>query len=229
MRPELEAEGYKDKAVTIASVDIGAGTTDVMVCTYMCSGNDEGTLTPRPIFWDSFYVAGDDILRNIIQNVIIEDRGEDYPDMGSIYSALIARLDGMSNDEIAAIPSMSQHVYYRTIMGDLRSSSSEAETKAIKLRLATSLLRDFFGVDSNMMEDRDRRCRVDFNTQVSHPMAQFFMEQLRLRRPSRYIPSTRFSLMRNRRSTCLIILPTISASVSKTLNGASTPSEWPIS
>ena len=184
-RPELEAEGYRDKAVTIASVDIGAGTTDVMVCTYMCSGNDDGTLTPRPIFWDSFYVAGDDILRNIIQNVIIEDRGESYPDMGSIYSALITRLDSMGNDEIAAIPTMTEHVYYRTLMGDLRSSSGEAETAAIKQRLATSLLRDFFGVGSNMMEDRDRRCRVDFNTQVSHPMAQFFMEQLRLHRPSR--------------------------------------------
>ena len=50
VRPELAAEGYTDKAVTVASVDIGAGTTDVMVCTYMCSGNDEGTLTPRPLF-----------------------------------------------------------------------------------------------------------------------------------------------------------------------------------
>ena len=185
VRPELEAEGYTGKSVTIASVDIGAGTTDVMVCTYMYSGNDESTLTPRPIFWDSFYVAGDDILRSIIQNVVIEDPGEGYPDMGSIYSALSAHLSQMSADEIAAIPVMGSHVYYRTLLGDLRSASTEAETVAIKLRLTRSLLRDFFGADSNMMEDRDRRCRVDFNTQVSHPMAQFFMEQLRLRRPSR--------------------------------------------
>lgn len=185
VRPELAAEGYTDKAVTIASVDIGAGTTDVMVCTYMCSGNDEGTLTPRPIFWDSFYVAGDDILRNIIQNVIIEERGEDFPDMGSIYSALSARLEQSSVDEIAEIPSLGKHVFYRTLVNDLRSSGSDRETRSIKERMASSLLRDFFGVDSNMMEDKDRRCRVDFNTQVSHPMAQFFMEQLRLRRPSR--------------------------------------------
>lgn len=185
VRPELEAEGYHDNAITIASVDIGAGTTDVMVCTYMCSTGDEGTLTPRPIFWDSFYVAGDDILRNIIQNIIIEDHTGDFVDMGSISSALSARLRRSDTEAIAAIPSMSRHIVYRTIVGDLRSSGSEAETAAIKERLASSLLRDFFGVDSNMMDDRDRRCRVDFNTQVSHPMAQFFMEQLRLHRPSR--------------------------------------------
>ncbi len=185
VRPELEAEGYKGKSVTIASVDIGAGTTDVMVCTYLNSGSDEGSLTPRPIFWDSFYVAGDDILRNIIQNVVIEDKGEDYRDMGSVYSALTANLSAMTLEEIASIPTMGQHVYYRTLMGDLRSATTEAEIRSTKARLATSLLRDFFGVDSNMMEDRDRRHRVDFNTQVSHPMAQFFMEQLRLRRPSK--------------------------------------------
>jgi hypothetical protein len=185
VRPELAAEGYDGKSVTVASVDIGAGTTDVMVCTYMCTGNDEGTLTPRPVFWDSFYVAGDDILRNIIQNVVIEDRGHDYPDMGSIYCALANRLMLSDADAIAAIPSMGRHVYYRTLVGDLRSAPSEAAAKAVKERMAVSLLRDFFGADSTMMEDRDRRCRVDFNTQVSHPMAQFFMEQLRLHRPSR--------------------------------------------
>lgn len=185
VRPELQAEGYNGKAVTIASVDIGAGTTDVMVCTYMCSGNDEGTLTPRPIFWDSFYVAGDDILRNIIQNVIIQDRNGDYPDMGSVYSALLNRLESMSCDEIAEIGGTKQHIFYRTVIGDLRSASGPKEERQIKERLASSLLRDFFGVDSNMMTDKDRRCRVDFNTQVSHPMAQFFMEQLRLKRPSK--------------------------------------------
>lgn len=186
VRPELAAEGYKDKAVTVASVDIGAGTTDVMVCTYMCSGNDEGTLTPRPVFWDSFYVAGDDILRNIIQNVILEDPSGNDPGMGSIYSALRARLDAMSTDEIAEIPEMNRRSFFRGIVDSLRSAAGNIkETTALKQHLASGLLRNFFGVDSTMMDDRDRRCRVDFNTQVSHPMAQFFMEQLRLRRPSR--------------------------------------------
>lgn len=186
VRPELVKEGYTDKAITVASVDIGAGTTDVMVCTYKCSGNDEGTLTPRPIFWDSFYVAGDDILRNIIQNIVIEGPLNGDPGMGSIYSALSERIENMSIDEIAAIPSVQRHAFYRGIVSDLRSAAGNArETKEIKARLVSGLLRNFFGVDSTMMDDRDRRCRVDFNTQVSHPMAQFFMEQLHLNRPTR--------------------------------------------
>lgn len=186
VRPELAREGYTDKAVTVASVDIGAGTTDVMVCTYMCSGNDEGTLTPRPIFWDSFYVAGDDILRNIIQNIIIEDANGNDPSLGSIYSALSARLENMTVDDIADIPVIGRHSFFRGIVSDLRSAAGNPrEIATLKQRLASGLLRNFFGVDSTMMDDRDRRCRVDFNTQVSHPMAQFFMEQLRLHRPSR--------------------------------------------
>lgn len=184
VRPEHAAEGYTGKSITVASVDIGAGTTDVMVCTYLNSGTDAGTLTPRPLFWDSFYVAGDDILRNIIQNVVIQDGEGDDPDLGSIFSALTARLERMSVDEIAQIPVMSRHSYYRAAIGDLRSAAgNEAETRMLKKRLASGLIRNFFGVDSTMMDDKDRRCRVDFNTQVSHPMGQFFMEQLRLHRP----------------------------------------------
>ncbi len=186
VRPELAAEGYTDKAITVASVDIGAGTTDVMVCSYMCSGNDAGTLTPRPLFWDSFYVAGDDILRNIIQNIIIQDHNSDDPEMGSVFSALTNRLMLMSTDEIAEIPVMGRNSYYRSVISDLRSAEGNPpELKQIKQRLASGLIRNFFGVDSTMMDDKDRRCRVDFNTQVSHPMAQFFMEQLRLNRPSK--------------------------------------------
>lgn len=187
VRPELAAEGYTDKAITVASVDIGAGTTDVMVCTYKCSGNDEGRLTPRPIFWDSFYVAGDDILRNIIQNVVIEDNSDsDDPEMGSVYAALLARLSTMSIDEIEAIPVIGRQSYYRSVVSDLRSAEGNvSEIKNLKHRLASGLIRNFFGVDSAMMDDRDRRLRVDFNTQISHPMAQFFMEALRLKRPMR--------------------------------------------
>lgn len=34
VRPELKAEGYDKKSLTVGSVDIGAGTTDLMICTY---------------------------------------------------------------------------------------------------------------------------------------------------------------------------------------------------
>ncbi|MBR1849743.1 MAG: virulence factor SrfB [Bacteroidales bacterium] len=62
---------YGKKALTVGSIDIGAGTTDIMVASYKC--NDDGTtLTPVPLFWESFNRAGDDIVRDIVQQIVIE-------------------------------------------------------------------------------------------------------------------------------------------------------------
>lgn len=63
---------YTKKALTIGSVDIGAGTTDVMICSYKYATVGQTTLTPIPRYWESFYTAGDDILRAFVQEIIIE-------------------------------------------------------------------------------------------------------------------------------------------------------------
>lgn len=62
----------KDK-ITIGSIDIGAGTTDIMINDYSLK-NEHKTLVikPDPLYWDSFKLAGDDLLKEIIQQVIIE-------------------------------------------------------------------------------------------------------------------------------------------------------------
>lgn len=63
---------YKKKSLTIGSVDIGAGTTDLMIAAYKYDDTNQCTLTPVPLFWESFYVAGDDLLKNLIRKLIIE-------------------------------------------------------------------------------------------------------------------------------------------------------------
>jgi len=63
---------YNKKSLTIGSVDIGAGTTDLMVATYKYDDSAQCTLTPVPLFWESFYIAGDDLLKNMIRKLIIE-------------------------------------------------------------------------------------------------------------------------------------------------------------
>lgn len=64
---------YNKKTLTIGSVDIGAGTTDVMIATYKYEdGAGQCTLTPVPLFWESFYKAGDDLLKELIHQLIIE-------------------------------------------------------------------------------------------------------------------------------------------------------------
>jgi hypothetical protein len=62
----------KDK-ITIGSIDIGAGTTDVMINNYFLdSQNKSINIKPDPLYWDSFKLAGDDLLKEIIQKIIIE-------------------------------------------------------------------------------------------------------------------------------------------------------------
>ena len=184
-RPEEVAEGYEGKSLTIGSIDIGAGTTDVMICSYQCQGQGRSLLTPIPLYWDSFYLAGDEILRNIIQNIVIEGKETGQPDQGNIFSALHARLKEMTNEELQRLPCLKDNQVYQGKMYDIVNEINDDRRAALLKAFASNLLRDFFGYDSSMMGHRDRRCRVDFNTQISQPIAQAFMEFLRLRRPSK--------------------------------------------
>lgn len=184
VRPELKEEGYDKKALTIGTIDIGAGTTDIMICSYTYEGEEKSRLTPTPLFWDSFYLAGDDVLRAIIQNVVIEGPDSGNPMLGNITSALTARLQEMSPDETEAIPGVARNPVFASMARDIRRTIEPRDREAAVRRLAANLVHAFFGKDSSLMGFRDRRVRVDFNTQVSHPMAQFFMEQLRRRNPA---------------------------------------------
>jgi hypothetical protein len=59
-------------SVTIASVDIGGGTTDLMICNYQADVDSEiPVIKPIPVFWEGFNVAGDDIVKRIIEFVIL--------------------------------------------------------------------------------------------------------------------------------------------------------------
>lgn len=60
------------ETITIASLDIGGGTTDLMICSYQHEeGASSTVLTPIPEFWEGFNLAGDDILRAITEKIII--------------------------------------------------------------------------------------------------------------------------------------------------------------
>ena len=72
VRSDLEDYNNK-KSLTVGSVDIGAGTTDVMIAAYKYDdSNAQCTLSPVPLFWESFYFAGDDLMKQLIQQLIIE-------------------------------------------------------------------------------------------------------------------------------------------------------------
>jgi hypothetical protein len=62
-----------DKSLIIGSIDIGGGTTDLMICSYHYTKNQtDAVIEPRPLFWDSFNFAGDDLLKKIVQFIVLE-------------------------------------------------------------------------------------------------------------------------------------------------------------
>lgn len=65
VRPEAGAA----PSLRVASIDIGGGTTDLMVSTYAMQGGD--AILPRQEFRESFKIAGDDVLERIITTVAL--------------------------------------------------------------------------------------------------------------------------------------------------------------
>lgn len=182
VREDMAAKGFDSKSLTIGTIDIGAGTTDVMLAAYGQHG--DGRLTPVPLFYDSFYTAGDDIIYNIIRDVILEGPTTGIETMGSIANALGTRLRRMSFDEIQAIPRVADTKRYSDMIESMRQAISEDEVATIKEHLINELMQQFFASNASTQSEKDRRTRLDFCTQISIPMAQFFLEKLNLGRPS---------------------------------------------
>lgn len=69
-----EANGEMRDSIIIGSLDIGAGTSDIMVCKYEYDPVNKSRLKPDPLFWDSFNYAGDDMLKTLIENTLLQGR-----------------------------------------------------------------------------------------------------------------------------------------------------------
>ena len=189
VRPEHLKDGYDRKSLTIGSIDIGAGTTDIMICSYQYFGKGQSRLVTSPLFWDSFYLAGDDILKAIIQNQIIEGTMHNDANLGCIYSALEHRMLSLSDEEMKNLPivqnNLDNPVYYKDkVDGILRAVSLEERNRLIK-EMSSDMLHDYFGVDSSMMGHKSRKCRNDFNTQISVFIAQMFLRLLADKYPAK--------------------------------------------
>ena len=63
-------------------VDIGGGTTDMMICEYALS--DAQAIQPKPLFWEGFNVAGDDLLKAVIEQQIIPQFREALHEAGGM-------------------------------------------------------------------------------------------------------------------------------------------------
>ena len=183
VRPEDMVDGKGPHTLTIGSIDIGAGTTDVMINNYSYAGKGDSLITPTPVFWDSYYMAGDDIMRQIITEEILEGNGDGCPTHGSIRNALKARLLAMSNDELAMHPVL--HVddttiadSYKDLVRNIQRAVNADDREQMVLKMASNMMHDFFGEHSRQMGYRHQEHRVDFNSQVCMHIAQKWLDLL---------------------------------------------------
>ncbi|HYZ31752.1 MAG TPA: virulence factor SrfB [Crenalkalicoccus sp.] len=66
VRPEHGA----GPSLRVASIDIGGGTTDLMICTYTAEqGGQE--IVPRQNFREGFRIAGDEVMQEVIQGILL--------------------------------------------------------------------------------------------------------------------------------------------------------------
>ncbi len=182
-RKDMESKGFENKCLTIGTIDIGAGTTDVMITAYGHKGGN--MLTPVPLFFDSFNTAGDDILRNVIRDVILEGSEVQSDQMGSISNALSMRIHTATTDDLLRIKRISDTPYYIKLIDTIRYALNDEEARRQRNHLVHELMHHFFDEDSALMSAKDRQYRLDFCTQISHPMSQFFLELLKQGRPTK--------------------------------------------
>ena len=71
-------DGDVQPSITVGSLDIGAGTSDLMISKYTYIKGDVTTITPDPKFYDSYYFAGDDMLHALIKNIMLLDENSAF-------------------------------------------------------------------------------------------------------------------------------------------------------
>lgn len=74
-RPLVQPDGKPipdaklEPSVRIASIDVGGGTTDLMITTYYAEGNR--AIKPVQNFREGFRIAGDDILKGVVERLVL--------------------------------------------------------------------------------------------------------------------------------------------------------------
>lgn len=90
------------RELRIASFDVGAGTSDLMITDYELKESQYVELLPKPLYWESFKVAGDDLLEQIIQQVIIEGSATDDSGWG-IHGAIEQELRKADCEDVGGV------------------------------------------------------------------------------------------------------------------------------
>lgn len=177
VRQEFLEDGYNQKSLTVGSIDMGAGTTDLMICSYKYEKGNSTRLTPVPLFWDSFYYAGDDFLEEVVRQTIIEgaqtETGTQF--VGPIFNAVCSAYMSLPDDDFLDALDVRNAIMFPSDMSD---SDKQRLKYSIASRATSERIHNFFGKDKALMDFKSRLMRQDFNTQIAVPMAIKFLDLL---------------------------------------------------
>ncbi|RCK80638.1 MAG: virulence factor SrfB [Candidatus Ozemobacter sibiricus] len=70
-RPRPTPEGRREPLLRVASIDIGGGTSDLMIAEYTPTGLDHAGVRQRMLFSEGYSVAGDEIAKRLIEKMIL--------------------------------------------------------------------------------------------------------------------------------------------------------------
>ena len=71
--------------VRIGVVDVGGGTCDIMVCDHKMEERNGGIdVTPKPVFWDSWMRAGDDLRKELIEKHLVPNLVQHCHEQGNL-------------------------------------------------------------------------------------------------------------------------------------------------
>ncbi len=135
-------------SLRIASLDIGGGTTDLIVTTYYHIG---GMIIPNQNFREGFNIAGDDILGDIVQKLVLPQlvlamKSAGHPEPLALLDELVGK-DG-AGANVAADHNMRRQIARHLLIPTAIRLIEEYESvglqkhRSVTTRLATSLIND---------------------------------------------------------------------------------------
>jgi hypothetical protein len=138
-RKHGDAQPIPDKTLRVASIDIGGGTTDLVISDYLLEGMGTNvTIMPKQIFREGFNIAGDDILKRVVQMHVI----------GSIENYL--KSHGVNDPEILT----------KNLFGADRGNE-DIQTKTMRRQATTQLLAPLGLKLLNLYEKHDMQASVE--------------------------------------------------------------------
>ena len=105
----MEEGGSLSNSLRIACVDIGGGTTDLMVTTFFGEGNK--LIHPRQVFREGFRIAGDDVTRDVVASIVLARIAESIEATGG--SFMRARLRELFGGDVGGMDQRLRQLRYQ--------------------------------------------------------------------------------------------------------------------